>query len=326
MCGFVRRIFESIIEKKITLLDYLLVLVSSCECFDHACPHPTSMLHSLYVVVVQLAVCQIDPAHKQTVVLYHETQPEYQALGMMNQNTGDIFGDAYFVLRSVSLPVECLSKNPLAHFDCDNPEQNDTATNVISMNIVDVDDRWSVYGTCNVNEQTKTYSCECKVPGQLSHKCNASVGRSLIYSRESAPSGGKGENWQWWRVNLARKMGGGPAGGAWYSTTSGGSCHGNTSATCYWRLKETKRTIASTCLLHRVGDAVVASNRTCFDSCPQPTNQSSVCWVECFMGNVLGPDGSVKLINASAGIPIGTITAAWNGAFAPVANGGCPGH
>jgi hypothetical protein len=37
-------------------------------------------------------------------------------------------GDSYFVFRSISLPVECKSKNPSKRFDCDNPEQNDTCT------------------------------------------------------------------------------------------------------------------------------------------------------------------------------------------------------
>ena len=92
----------------------------------------------ILVLALSSAFAQIDPAHKQTLTLYHETQPEFQALGLKNQDTGDLFGDLYFVLRSVALPVECSSKNPLAKFDCDNPEQNETATNVISQNIVDV--------------------------------------------------------------------------------------------------------------------------------------------------------------------------------------------
>jgi hypothetical protein len=294
---------------------------------------------SLLVTLSALAGAQIDPAHKQTLTLYHETQPEFQALGLKNQDTGDMFGDLYFVLRSVSLPVECLSKNPLAKFDCDNPEQNETATNVISQNTVDVDSRFGTYGACNVDEKTKTYSCECKLPNHMTVPCNGTVGQSDVYGRERAPSG-KGEDWQWWRVNLARKMAGSPAGGAWYSTTAGGECNSSSSSgapdggnagadgPCYWSLTATTRTIASSCLLSHVGAAVVAYNTTCVDGCAQPTNRSSACYVECFMGNVLGPTGGRQLIDESAGMPLEVVAAAWKGAFAAPASGGCPelGH
>jgi hypothetical protein len=275
------------------------------------------------------SIAQIDPAHKQTLTLYHETQPEFQALGLKNQDTGDKFGDLYFVLRSVSLPVECLSKNPFAKFDCDNPEQNDTATNVISQNTVDVDSRFGTYGSCNVDEKTKKYSCECKLPNMKTVPCNGTVGRTEIYNREHAPKG-EGEDWQWWRVNLARKMGGSAAGGSWFSTTTSGECvSSNTTSTgvtgpCYWSLTATTRTIASSCLLSHVGAAVVSYNTTCFDGCPQPKNSSSVCYVECFMGNVLGPGGGKELIDEAAGIPLDVVTKAWSGAFAAPASGGCP--
>merc|ERR1711907_197400 len=163
--------------------------------------------------------------------------------------------------------------------------------------------------------------------------CNASVGRSGIYDREHAPMGKTAEDWQWWRVNLARKMGGSAAGGAWFSTIISGECAASLTAAvgedrvaapCYWSLKSTPRTIASTCLLDHVGAAVVAHNTTCFDSCPQPKNQSSVCYVECFMSNVLGPEGGKELIDESAGIPLDVVSGAWNKAFGAPASGGCP--
>jgi len=299
-----------------------------------------NLLSVFLAVVVQ---GQVDPAHKDTLVLYHQTQPQFQSLGLKNQDTGDLGGDSYFVLRSFSLPVECASKNPMAKFDCDNPEQNDTDTNVVSMNIVDVDSRYGIYGACNVNEANGTYSCSCR--GAPQSFCNASVGRSDVATREQPPYG-RGENWQWWRVNLARKMR-----GNWYSTVASGECGSSTSSStskaavnanvtvnagvgagvgaaaaagCTWSLKKTVRTITSQCLLNRVGDAVVDHDSTCFQSCAQPKNISSPCFVDCFMANVLGPDGGSKLISPTDGIPLSTIEDAWNTAFAPAASGGCP--
>ena len=188
-----------------------------------------------------------------------------------------------------------------------------------------------------------TYSCSCR--GAPQSFCNASVGRSDVATREQPPYG-RGENWQWWRVNLARKMR-----GNWYSTVASGECSSSTSSStskaavnanvtvnagvgagvgaaaaagCTWSLKKTVRTITSQCLLNRVGDAVVDHDSTCFQSCAQPKNISSPCFVDCFMANVLGPDGGSKLISPTDGIPLSTIEDAWNTAFAPAASGGCP--
>ena len=49
-----------------------------------------NLLSVFLAVVVQ---GQVDPAHKDTLVLYHQTQPQFQSLGLKNQDTGDLGGD-----------------------------------------------------------------------------------------------------------------------------------------------------------------------------------------------------------------------------------------
>jgi hypothetical protein len=39
-----------------------------------------------------LVTGQIDPTHKTRLIVYHQTQPQYQALGLTNQDTGDLNG------------------------------------------------------------------------------------------------------------------------------------------------------------------------------------------------------------------------------------------
>lgn len=284
--------------------------------------------------VLQLVLCfavtstfgQINPLYKISLIVYHEYQPQFESLGLANQNTGDLNGDAFFVLRSFLLPVECNSTDPAAKFDCDNPEQNNTNTNVISKHIVDVDDRFGDYGKCNVVNGS-FYVCVCGDNPLLPQPCNASVGRSDVASRyDKNPPKPSDEDWKWWRVNLARKIG-----GNWYSTLAKGECTNRTGKSngngeCYWQLNQTVRRIQSACLLQRVGSAVVKQNTSCFDACPQPGNSSSVCYSDCFMTTLLSPAASSHLITPVDGVPNSIIQLAWDNAFdyRDAQQGGCP--
>lgn len=268
---------------------------------------------------------QIDPRHMANVTLYHEGPPAGEKLKLVNQDTGDVRGDAYFVLRGLMLPVECKSKSTFAHFDCDNPEQNSTR-NVVSQNIVTVDTRYGRYGSCNQDPDTGKYKCFCGWPHK---RCGAQVGRTDVASREARyPLPPRAEAWMYWRDNLATKVG-----GDWYSTHDVGQCtddatEATTDATdaCTWRLTSTVRTIVAQCLETRVAQAVVAYNTSCFAACPQPHNASSACVVDCYFATLLGPRGGSHRITPSEGLPVHLIQDAWTKAFASAdpARGGCP--
>ena len=261
-------------------------------------------------------VAHIDPSHEVNLTLFHEHPPQYSVLGLDDQDTGDLQGDAYFVLRGLLLPLECASR--LApRGDCGNPEQNSTR-NVVSKHVVAVDDRFGEYASCTV--RAGGYSCQC---GSWAHHepCKAPVGRADVAKREVGhfvPPGAP--DWLWWRTNLAIKTG-----GFWYSTVSAGRCDGGT-APCTWRLVATIRRIVAACLETRVAAAVRAYAPSCFAACPQPTNASTQCVARCYMQILLGPSGGSRLINATEGMPRRLITQAWEGAFASSdpAAGGCP--
>jgi len=268
------------------------------------------------------SAAQVDPRHAVNLTLFHEHSPQY-TLGLVNQDTGNARGDAYFVLRGLMLPVECASHVPFARFDCNNPEQNST-DNVISQHLVQFDSRWGPYGSCNM-KSPGNYSCECG-DGWHHTPCGAAVGRAEVAKRESRyPLGPTAEDWQYWRDNLATKLG-----GSWFSTVEAGKCSGTGSGTgangggCTWQLLASPRTIVAKCLEQRVAQAVASYQPACFEACPQPTNASTACVVRCYMATILGPDGGRRTIDPSEGMPISIVTEAWQAAFADPEAGGCP--
>ena len=62
----------------------------------------------------------------------------------------------------------------------------------------------------------------------------------------------------------------------------------------------------------------------CFEACPQPNNSSSACWIGCFYRTMLGPHVGSQVSQPSEGMPRASVLAAWDAAFAPSSEGGCP--
>lgn len=271
--------------------------------------------------VLAVGLAQIDPRYATNLTLYREGAAAVEKLGLVNQDTGDVLGDSYFVLRGLMLPVECRSSNPLAHFDCDNPEQNSTS-NIVSQHVVAVDSRFGPYGSCNANQKTGTYSCNCGSSIFKQKPCGAPVGHVDVATREEGHKPPPGsEAWEFWRVNLAIKIG-----GSWYSTHEAGHCTDGGEAACTWRVLSTPREIVAECLETRVAEAIQAYNTSCFSGCPQPQNASTACVVNCYYSTLLGPNGGTGTIAPSDGMPVDLVQAAWIRAFATAdpEKGGCP--
>lgn len=115
-------------------------------------------------------------------------------------------------------------------------------------------------------------------------------------------------------------------GGSWYSTRGEGECtpSGNGSAIgkdCWWRLRSVERRVNSTCVNGRLVDRVLKAGPRCFESCPQPTNRSSACWVRCLFQTITGNASDPAAPPAMAKA---TLVGAFEGAFAPESGGGCP--
>ena len=69
----------------------------------------------------------------------------------------------------------------------------------------------------------------------------------------------------------------------------------------------------------RVDAAVEKHGASCFTSCPQPTNKTSLCYSECYAVTLEGdPMRKITPMEAEQ------VTKPWKVAFLPEAEGGCP--
>jgi hypothetical protein len=100
--------------------------------------------------------------------------------------------------------------------------------------------------------------------------------------------------------------------GTWYSNQAEGEGK-------WWRTAKTKSTINQTCADDRVIEAVQATRPDCWTGCPQPTNRSSACFLDCLFQTMLGNETlKIAPMNPS------TVSAAFEGAFRSDQKGGCP--
>ena len=105
-------------------------------------------------------------------------------------------------------------------------------------------------------------------------------------------------------------------GGMWFSTPAKGNCDTQpASADCTWRIAETRKIVNESCLNDQVISVVEQRDPSCFTTCPQPTNTSSHCYLNCFFANALQ-------------VPAATLQQTWENAFASSdpKKGGCPGR
>ena len=215
---------------------------------------------------------------------------------------------------------------------------------VISKVVVEIDMQYlqqhGLYAECNVNETghgtgPPVYTCLCHSDGSSNGLCNHSIGvqtvRSLPWYRLPKPGSPAPD---FWRYNLAQRIG-----GQWWSTVGavngvgGGECTAGrgSPAGCTWRLVATVKVVGKPCADRSMNAAVVKAGQGagCFSRCPQPTNTTSVCWVECFYDTVLGPKGSTQPVNVSHtgdGLSNNELLAMWNAPFESTdpQRGGCP--
>lgn len=113
--------------------------------------------------------------------------------------------------------------------------------------------------------------------------------------------------------------------GTWYSTREEGECKpGATPASdpnCFWKVKQEGRTVNASCVDGNVIAVVEKVRPDCFKACPQPTNQTSSCYLRCFFNTMVG-NASAKL----EAMPAADILRPFTNSFSSSdpATGGCP--
>jgi hypothetical protein len=151
----------------------------------------------------------IPDEHARNLTVFH-VNPDIYGVAPINMNTADVLGDMYFDMRSKALPIECASNSSAAARDCDNAEVVATDL-VITKLVLEVDDRFGMYGRCNVcvngsdhhgnNSCTDgVYDCSC-AQGGSSHSvpCGAAVGLENITTHVAGRQCGQSDpNWSCW--------------------------------------------------------------------------------------------------------------------------------
>eukprot|EP00730_Choanoeca_flexa_P001221 TRINITY_DN10536_c0_g2_i1.p2 TRINITY_DN10536_c0_g2~~TRINITY_DN10536_c0_g2_i1.p2 ORF type:complete len:289 (+),score=42.54 TRINITY_DN10536_c0_g2_i1:2059-2925(+) len=258
----------------------------------------------------------IDPRHAINITLYHINELEYPADDILNMDVADVFGDLYFDLRTRAIPYECAA-DPHSQ-DCTNPETVNTSNIGVTEVIVTVDNRFTNYSRCDIDNTTGKYACVC-YPHET---CNTSVGREDVAAAHKPMRPPVwGSDWEWWKYNLAQLFG-----GFWYSTTDTGACSQTSQdAPCTWQLVEVHKRVHKRCSDQLLNSVVYQHNQSCFDACPQPTNSSTQCFSQCFFNTVLGPQYSSRNYDPStATMDKNIFSKTFQQAFMDVSEGGCP--
>ncbi|EDQ89268.1 uncharacterized protein MONBRDRAFT_25531 [Monosiga brevicollis MX1] len=295
-------------------------------------------LGALVVVLVAVSEAAIDPAYAINMTVYHVNEKNYTAGDVTNMNTADVFGDLYFDLRTfpacpthaarrlcrfshrdgddseVTSPLEC-AIDPFS-MDCNNPEATNTSDLAITEVILEVDSRFTNYSRCN--DVHGVYNCVC-YPNET---CDERVGREDVAAGHKPEIPAQGYTWQWWKYNLAQYLG-----GNWFSTVATGRCNStNEAAPCYWRVVEVHKRISKTCSDKHMAAYVTQLSPRCFDNCPQPTNQTSSCWIGCFFDTLMGPQSASTYYNPTQAVPKNNLSWAFRQPFISdnIHDFGCP--
>jgi hypothetical protein len=74
-------------------------------------------------------------------------------------------------------------------------------------------------------------------------------------------------------------------GGYWYSHPAAGECARGKRVGddgCTWRIVERAKAINASCMYRTIDAAVEALAPNCFGACPEPSNRTSTCYLQCF--------------------------------------------
>ena len=242
-------------------------------------------------------------AQWKTVTVY-DVLPEDCRFAVGNNDVGDPPGDMYFNTKDKYLPIACLDcqtkpggcKHDSSVFDCTNVES--TGALVVRKITVEVNGIGEGYQLCDVWDHSKkcVYSCFDPhhghgAPGVGSEKVCGGGTPGIGGECNMAPTPSKFRHttnyYDYWNYNVASLFGN-TGNGTWFSLVS--KDEGK-----YWRNATIVKTINSKCQARPFDAFVEQTGSECFNACPQPKNQTSRCWIECFFSTTLGPDADKKI-------------------------------
>jgi hypothetical protein len=128
--------------------------------------------------------------------------------------------------------------------------------------------------------------------------------------------------WDYWLYNTAVLFGGNDTyrttgDGLWYSLNA-------TKEGVHWRNPKIVKAINADCQARALDYLVETRGEKCFATCPEPSNTSSPCWINCFFETVLG-QGHNSSLTPAGGMTAAELNQAWLAGFASdePSRGGC---
>jgi len=247
--------------------------------------------------------CAINASAPGNVTLWRMTPgwrdaPGCPVLDLTNKNTGDIAGDAGFVLSR---------SNARSFFEGDTPN----STDLILQFTVEVDGQWGPYGACNPPgwapgqsvgpNDTDFHSFHCSYDMHGHHATRDARGLSSFANPNgpwppepidaSAPPPPPSCSCPRMNVTVGREQnlhtyGEGSTTGHWFSTPENGQCNGTHTvgdgSGCTWRLVAMTKAINATCMYAHIDTKVEQHNRACFDSLPPDVSHLDPAYQDCF--------------------------------------------
>jgi len=276
----------------------------------------------MLATVPMLVLAGVIPAeYAKQITVYHVNPLKYSS-APINMDTGDAFGDLYFDMRSVDLPIEC-AEDPTSH-DCVNVEVVSPDLGITRLTL-EVDSRYlsgTEYAKCNIcvngtdhhghnNCTNGEYICGCG-DGYKPSPCNESqIGYENLtekYSGSTRCSKADSTDVDCWKTHVVQKTG-----GFWYSTLGGG--YNST-----WRVAGNVKRINKTCSEESMYTTVEAADKaSCFQSCGAKIgpmrNTSNTCWIRCFYDTVLGDHSDSYLWKPTGGFSSAQLLSLWESPF-----------
>ena len=263
--------------------------------------------------------------------MYHINPLSYDPAELANKDTGDLAGDLFFDISTVTNLFACASAHRAPGVICNNKETTGHDIGVTKVTVT-VDESWGPYGTCNICVNGSSplnkshactegeYICDCE-NGQFPPQwraCTAQVGWENTSAFLGASGVGKFCGFGSGVSKVAACAAGAAADklkGIWYSMPPSGECKGvKPTAGCHWKLKSVVKRIRRDCHADSFLSTVEKRNETCFNACGTPRNTSSLCWAYCFVDAALGPEARDK-VDPNGGMTAKELEDAWSAPF-----------
>ena len=204
----------------------------------------------------------------------------YEITGISEKDTASPLGEIFFLFADRIAQSQKCAANPGGFFcKCEVTCEDNVYT---AYNITTPDGMDHAYGACNPRGDLKhpDYSCRGGDPfypgSTLVNTRYNSVGEGCVPPHENPPFDPSCN----WKFKTSKHIG-----GNWYSTPSAGDCSVDPS-NCSWKIESTIKVVNETCVNGVLLSHVTKGANTCIQKCPQPSNTTSTCYLDCFFDSV----------------------------------------